>query len=59
DDDANAFVKKVKDVFEDKNNGKCDELDGSARRIDLTVGGMVRVRELFKGHAELVAYSPS
>ncbi|BBN12432.1 hypothetical protein MPTK1_5g20010 [Marchantia polymorpha subsp. ruderalis] len=56
-DDAPAFLKAVKDVFKDEKD-KYDEFveavkDFKAQRID-TAGLMIRVKDLFKGHRELI-----
>ncbi|XP_058721991.1 uncharacterized protein LOC131593505 [Vicia villosa] len=55
---ALAFVKKVGDVFQDKNREKYDEFlgifkDFKARRIDASVVAK-RLKELFKGHTNLI-----
>ncbi|KAK4764578.1 hypothetical protein SAY86_025668 [Trapa natans] len=55
--DALAYLKAVKEIFEDKRE-KYDEFlevmkDFKAQRID-TVGVIARVKELFKGHRDLI-----
>lgn len=55
--DALAYLKAVKDIFQDKKE-KYDEFlevmkDFKAQRID-TAGVIARVKELFKGHRELI-----
>eukprot|EP00249_Psilotum_nudum_P034503 c53627_g1_i1 orf=202-774(+) len=56
-DDALAYLKAVKDMFKDKKE-KYDEFlevmkDFKAQRID-TAGVITRVKELFKGHRNLI-----
>ncbi|RXH69830.1 hypothetical protein DVH24_007086 [Malus domestica] len=56
--DALAYLKAVKDIFQDKNRGKYEEFlevmkDFKATRID-TAGVIERVKDLFKGHRELI-----
>ncbi|KAJ6313356.1 hypothetical protein OIU77_014790 [Salix suchowensis] len=55
--DALAYLKAVKDIFQDKRE-KYDEFlevmkDFKAQRID-TAGVIARVKELFKGHRDLI-----
>ncbi|KAK7252329.1 hypothetical protein RIF29_36192 [Crotalaria pallida] len=55
--DALAYLKAVKDMFQDKKD-KYDEFlevmkDFKAQRLD-TTGVIARVKELFKGHRELI-----
>ncbi|KAF8407976.1 hypothetical protein HHK36_007116 [Tetracentron sinense] len=55
--DALAYLKAVKDIFQDKRE-KYDEFlevmkDFKAQRID-TTGVIARVKELFKGHRDLI-----
>ncbi|XP_042497948.1 paired amphipathic helix protein Sin3-like 4 isoform X3 [Macadamia integrifolia] len=55
--DALAYLKSVKDIFQD-NREKYDEFlevmkDFKAQRID-TTGVIARVKELFKGHRDLI-----
>ncbi|XP_077217558.1 paired amphipathic helix protein Sin3-like 4 [Tasmannia lanceolata] len=55
--DALAYLKEVKDIFQDKKE-KYDEFlevmkDFKAQRID-TAGVILRVKELFKGHRNLI-----
>ncbi|XP_020268792.1 paired amphipathic helix protein Sin3-like 4 [Asparagus officinalis] len=55
--DALQYLKNVKDIFQDKRE-KYDEFlevmkDFKSQRID-TVGVIARVKELFKGHRELI-----
>ncbi|KAG4403132.1 hypothetical protein GLYMA_01G038300v4 [Glycine max] len=55
--DALAYLKAVKDIFQDKRDKYDDFLevmkDFKAQRID-TVGVIARVKELFKGHRDLI-----
>ncbi|BFI09258.1 paired amphipathic helix protein Sin3a [Marchantia polymorpha subsp. ruderalis] len=56
-DDALAYLKAVKDMFKDDKD-KYDEFlevmkDFKAQRID-TAGVIIRVKDLFKGHRELI-----
>lgn len=56
-DDAFSYLKAVKDIFKDK-KGKYDEFlevmkDFKAQRIN-TAGVITRVKELFKGHRDLI-----
>ncbi|XP_044493572.1 paired amphipathic helix protein Sin3-like 4 isoform X5 [Mangifera indica] len=55
--DALAYLKAVKDIFQDKREKYDDFLevmkDFKAQRID-TAGVIARVKELFKGHRELI-----
>eukprot|EP00250_Pteridium_aquilinum_P014819 c22220_g5_i1 orf=585-4820(-) len=56
-DDAFSYLKAVKDIFKDK-KGKYDEFlevmkDFKAQRIN-TSGVITRVKELFKGHRDLI-----
>ncbi|XP_031386160.1 paired amphipathic helix protein Sin3-like 4 isoform X2 [Punica granatum] len=55
--DALAYLKAVKDIFEDKREKYDDFLevmkDFKAQRID-TAGVIARVKELFKGHRDLI-----
>eukprot|EP00250_Pteridium_aquilinum_P006099 c16080_g2_i1 orf=598-3312(+) len=56
-DDALAYLQAVKDMFKDK-KGKYDEFlevmkDFKAQRID-TAGVIARVKDLFKGHRDLI-----
>jgi paired amphipathic helix protein Sin3a len=55
--DALAYLKAVKDIFQDKRD-KYDEFlevmkDFKAQRID-TVGVIARVKDLFRGHTDLI-----
>ncbi|KAH1239232.1 Paired amphipathic helix protein Sin3-like 3 [Glycine max] len=56
-DDALAYLKAVKDMFQDKREKYDDFLevmkDFKAQRID-TSGVIARVKELFKGHKDLI-----
>ncbi|CAL5201079.1 unnamed protein product [Lathyrus oleraceus] len=57
-EDALAFLKRVKDVFQGKSKEKYDEFiemmnDFKAQRIDTSVV-VDRVKELFKGHTTLI-----
>lgn len=55
--DALAYLKAVKDIFQDKRDKYDDFLevmkDFKAQRID-TAGVIARVKELFKGHRDLI-----
>ncbi|GMY26135.1 paired amphipathic helix protein Sin3-like 4 isoform X1 [Fagus crenata] len=55
--DALAYLKAVKDIFQDKRDKYDDFLevmkDFKAQRID-TTGVIARVKELFKGHRDLI-----
>ncbi|GAU33083.1 hypothetical protein TSUD_227420 [Trifolium subterraneum] len=57
--DAFAFLKKVKDAFQGKNREKYDEFleilkDFKAQRIHTSIV-VERVKEMFKGHADLIS----
>ncbi|XP_045820398.1 uncharacterized protein LOC123913639 [Trifolium pratense] len=57
--DALAFLKKVKDVFQGKNREKYDEFleilkDFKAQRIHTSIV-VERVKEMFKGHTDLIS----